>query len=92
MAFQTVTPATPHRIAQKYVEAKEAELKADGWSMESKEGPLSVLEYCLLESGLDKKDIIGVFCDTLLGGIDTVSIIILSHLFNEETNKFTAQH
>ncbi|KAK4299922.1 hypothetical protein Pmani_027844 [Petrolisthes manimaculis] len=77
---------TIYRIAQKYVEAKEAELKAEGWSVESREGPLSVLEYCLLESGLDKKDIIGVFCDTLLAGIDTGAFTLSYVLYNLACN------
>lgn len=68
-----------YRIAIKYIEAKEKELKghpAKSEKTSSKEAqePLSVLEYFLLESGLDKKDIVGIICDTLLAGIDTVSI------------------
>lgn len=38
------------------------------------DGPVTVLEYFLMRSGMDKKDIVSVVCDTLLAGSDTVSI------------------
>lgn len=58
----------------KYVKAKEEELQER--SEKEAEDAIranSVLEYFLLESGMDKKDIVGVVCDILLAGVDTVS-------------------
>ncbi|XP_045592515.1 cytochrome P450 302a1, mitochondrial [Procambarus clarkii] len=82
---------TIYRIAIKYIEAKEKELKghpAKSEKTSSKEAqePLSVLEYFLLESGLDKKDIVGIICDTLLAGIDTAAFTLSYVLHNLATN------
>lgn len=72
-----------NRIALKYIKAKEEELKVleeDVTGHEDSGQSQSVLEYFILESGLDKKDILGVVCDTLLAGIDTVIILIFDVL------------
>lgn len=65
------------RTSLKYVEEKEAEIQRRK-EMNSNEslddGPVTVLEYFLMRSGMDKKDIVSVVCDTLLAGSDTVSI------------------
>ncbi|KAG7167935.1 Cytochrome P450 302a1-like [Homarus americanus] len=79
------------RIALKYVEAKEEELRKrvdrrERGVDEDNDRPLSVLEYFILESGLDKKDILGVVCDTLLAGIDTGAFTMSYVLHNLATN------
>ncbi|XP_042223672.1 cytochrome P450 302a1, mitochondrial-like [Homarus americanus] len=82
---------TIYRIALKYVEAKEEELRKrvdrrERGVDEDNDRPLSVLEYFILESGLDKKDILGVVCDTLLAGIDTGAFTMSYVLHNLATN------
>lgn len=74
---------TIYRIAYKYVEAKDSELKS---RLEDSDNPTTVLEYFLLRSGLDKKDIVSVFCDTLLAGTDTGSFTLSYALYNLATN------
>lgn len=65
------------RIALKYVETKDDELRharqkreAEGES-EDTSHVTSILES-FFESGLEDKDIVGLVNDTLMGGIDTV--------------------
>ncbi|XP_068210223.1 cytochrome P450 302a1, mitochondrial-like [Palaemon carinicauda] len=74
---------TIYRIAYKYVDAKDQELKS---RLEDYDNPQTVLEYFLLRSGLDKKDIVSVFCDTLLAGTDTGSFTLSYALYNLATN------
>lgn len=68
----------PRRTSLKYVEEKEEEIRKRKELNNSSEllddGPVTVLEHFLMMSGLDKKDIVSVVCDTLLAGADTVSI------------------
>nr|XP_053629407.1 cytochrome P450 302a1, mitochondrial-like isoform X1 [Cherax quadricarinatus] len=82
---------TIYRIALKYIEAKEEEMKEhfanqEKTSSDDSQQPLSVLEHFLLESDLDKKDIVGIICDTLLAGIDTAAFTMSYVLHNLATN------
>lgn len=65
------------RTSLKYVEEKEKELqrrKDQNNNEDGDDGPVTVLEHFLMRSGMDKKDIVSVVCDTLTAGADTVSI------------------
>lgn len=82
---------TIYRIGLKYIKAKEEELKKvleeDATTrLEERGQSLTVLEYFILESGLDKKDIVGIVCDTLLAGIDTGAFTLSYVLHNLATN------
>lgn len=48
-------------------------LKMSFFNERSKDTPLTLLESYLSSPELDFKDIIGIVCDFLLAGIDTVS-------------------
>lgn len=68
---------TLYRIALKYVESKDDELRharqereAAGKEEPEEKGSSSILES-FFESGLEDKDIVGLVIDLLLGGIDT---------------------
>lgn len=74
---------TIYRTAFKYVEAKDNELRSQ--PQEANETD-SVLEHFLRTSGLDKKDIVSVVCDTLLAGIDTGAFTLSYALYNLATN------
>lgn len=75
------------RIALKYVEAKDDELRharqrreAEGESEADTNHVTSILES-FFESGLEDKDIVGLVSDTLMGGIDTVLHCIILHTY-----------
>ncbi|XP_027209672.1 cytochrome P450 302a1, mitochondrial [Penaeus vannamei] len=78
-----------YRTSLKYVEEKEAEIQRRK-EMNSNEslddGPVTVLEYFLMRSGMDKKDIVSVVCDTLLAGSDTGAFSLSYVLYNLATN------
>lgn len=88
-----------NRTSLKYVEAKEKELKEkaashnnnkDEANNEEDNEPVTVLEHFLMKSGMDKKDIVSVVCDTLLAGADTV-MISLSYFFLTDIIEFNIQ-
>lgn len=67
-----------HRIALKYVESKDDELRharqeraAAGKEEPEGKGSASILES-FFESGLEDKDIVGLVIDMFLAGVDTV--------------------
>lgn len=50
----------------------------------TKDRQLSLLETYLLNENLDERDVIGMACDMLLAGVDTVSKInLLIRVFNK---------
>ncbi|KAK8383651.1 hypothetical protein O3P69_015840 [Scylla paramamosain] len=92
---------TIYRIALKYVETKDDELrharqkkKAEGESEPDTKHVTSILES-FFESGLEDKDIVGLVSDTLMGGIDTgaytMAYVLYSLANNQDKQDLLAQ-
>ncbi|XP_047479347.1 cytochrome P450 302a1, mitochondrial-like isoform X1 [Penaeus chinensis] len=88
-----------YRTSLKYVVEKEEEIRRRKELNNGKEllddGPVTVLEHFLMKSGMDKKDIVSVVCDTLLAGADTgafsLSYILYNLALNPEKQEILAE-